>query len=184
MGRPDGLTLPVVQEELFWGDAGIGMAIMGTTLAVAAIMGQGSGDQIGEFVPRCFGDKNDVKVAAFCSSEPGSGSDVSAIRTTAKYDEATDEWILNGSKAWATNRRHRRHPRRHRHRRPDARRSRPRCVRRADERDQGHQPGREGEEARSPRLAHRRREPRRRPRPRPLPARRQGEARRAPRPRS
>src|SRR5690349_3851339 len=32
---PTGLTLPVVQEELFWGDAGIGMAIMGTTLGVA-----------------------------------------------------------------------------------------------------------------------------------------------------
>ncbi|MEH3055398.1 MAG: acyl-CoA dehydrogenase family protein [Patulibacter minatonensis] len=100
---PTGLTLPVVQEELFWGDAGIGMAIMGTTLGVAAILGQGTGDQIGEFVPRCFGTKDDVKVAAFCSSEPGSGSDVSAIRTTAKYDETTGDWILNGSKAWATN---------------------------------------------------------------------------------
>src|SRR3954454_19388381 len=32
-----GLLLPIVNEELFWGDAGIGMAIMGTSLAVAAI---------------------------------------------------------------------------------------------------------------------------------------------------
>ena len=32
-----GLTLPIANEELFWGDAGIGMAIMGTSLAVAAI---------------------------------------------------------------------------------------------------------------------------------------------------
>ncbi|MDO9355395.1 MAG: acyl-CoA dehydrogenase family protein [Solirubrobacteraceae bacterium] len=100
---PTGLTLPVVQEELFWGDAGIGMAIMGTTLAVASILGQGTGDQIGEWIPRCFGTKTDIKVAAFCSSEPASGSDVSAIRTTAKYDETTDEWVLNGQKAWATN---------------------------------------------------------------------------------
>src|SRR3954471_797041 len=38
-----GLLLPIVNEELFWGDAGIGMAIMGTSLAVAAIFGQGSG---------------------------------------------------------------------------------------------------------------------------------------------
>jgi len=45
---PTGLTLPIVNEELFWGDAGIGMAIMGTALAVAAIFGQGSGEQIGE----------------------------------------------------------------------------------------------------------------------------------------
>src|SRR5919112_6297583 len=33
-----GLMLPIVNEELFWGDAGIGMAIMGTTLAVAGIL--------------------------------------------------------------------------------------------------------------------------------------------------
>src|SRR6266540_5664152 len=33
---PSGLMLPIVNEELFWGDAGIGMAIMGTSLAVAA----------------------------------------------------------------------------------------------------------------------------------------------------
>src|SRR4051795_6752582 len=36
-GDASGLTLPIVQEELFWGDAGIGMAIMGTGLAAAAI---------------------------------------------------------------------------------------------------------------------------------------------------
>ena len=36
-----GLLLPMVNEELFWGDAGIGMSIMGTTLAVAAIFSQG-----------------------------------------------------------------------------------------------------------------------------------------------
>ena len=34
---PSGLTLPIVNEELFWGDAGIGMSIFGTTLAVAGI---------------------------------------------------------------------------------------------------------------------------------------------------
>jgi acyl-CoA dehydrogenase len=100
---PTGLTLPIVNEELFWGDAGIGMAIMGTTLAVAAIFGQGTGDQIGEWIPRCFGSVDEPAVAAFCASEPDAGSDVSAIRTTARYDEAKDEWILNGQKAWATN---------------------------------------------------------------------------------
>ena len=100
---PSGLQLPIVNEELFWGDAGIGMAIMGTALAVAAIFGQGTPEQMGEWIPQCFGDENDPKVAAFCSSEPDAGSDVSAIRTTAKYDEAKDEWVLNGQKAWATN---------------------------------------------------------------------------------
>jgi acyl-CoA dehydrogenase len=98
-----GLTLPIANEELFWGDAGIGMAIMGTSLAVAAIFGQGTPEQMGEWIPQCFGDADDVKLGAFCASEPDAGSDVSAIRTTAKYDEATDEWVINGQKAWATN---------------------------------------------------------------------------------
>jgi acyl-CoA dehydrogenase len=98
-----GLTLPIANEELFWGDAGIGMAIMGTSLAVAAIFGQGTPEQLGEWLPQCFGTPDDVKLAAFCASEPDAGSDVSAIRTTAKYDEAADEWVINGQKAWATN---------------------------------------------------------------------------------
>src|SRR5665811_640192 len=72
---PTGLTLPIVNEELFWGDAGIGMSIMGTALAVAA----------------------------FCASEPNAGSDISNVRTHAKFDEAAGEWVLNGQKAWATN---------------------------------------------------------------------------------
>jgi acyl-CoA dehydrogenase len=100
---PTGLTMPIVNEELFWGDAGIGMSIMGTALAVAAIAGQGTGQQLGEWVPRCFGTVDEPKVAAFCSSEPDAGSDVSAIRTTAKFDEVSGDWILNGQKAWATN---------------------------------------------------------------------------------
>jgi acyl-CoA dehydrogenase len=100
---PTGLTLPIVNEELFWGDAGIGMSIMGTSLAVAAIFGQGTGEQIGEWIPRCFGTNDEIKVAAFCASEPNAGSDVSGVRTTAKFDEAANEWVLNGQKAWATN---------------------------------------------------------------------------------
>jgi acyl-CoA dehydrogenase len=98
-----GLTLPIANEELFWGDAGIGMAIMGTTLAVAAIFGQGTPEQMGEWIPQCYGTPDDVKLGAFCASEPDAGSDVSGIRTSAKYDEAKDEWVLNGQKAWATN---------------------------------------------------------------------------------
>jgi acyl-CoA dehydrogenase len=100
---PSGITMPIVNEELFWGDAGIGMAIMGTSLAVAAIFGSGTPEQLMEWVPQCFGTPDDVKVGAFCASEPNAGSDVSAMRTRARYDAATDEWVLNGQKAWATN---------------------------------------------------------------------------------
>jgi acyl-CoA dehydrogenase len=100
---PSGLTLPIVNEELFWGDAGIGMAIMGTSLAVAGIFANGTPEQMGEWIPQCFGTADDPKVASFCVSEPDAGSDVSSLRTRAKYDEAKDEWVLNGQKAWATN---------------------------------------------------------------------------------
>jgi acyl-CoA dehydrogenase len=100
---PSGLTFPIVNEELFWGDAGIGMALMGTTLGVAGIAGSGTPEQMMEWIPQCFGTADDPKVAAFCVSEPDAGSDVSSLRTFAKYDEAKDEWVLNGQKAWATN---------------------------------------------------------------------------------
>jgi len=98
-----GLTFPIVNEELFWGDAGIGMAIMGTTLAVAGIFSAGTPEQLMEWVPQCYGTADDPKVGAFCVSEPDAGSDVSSLRTRAKYDEGKDEWVLNGQKAWATN---------------------------------------------------------------------------------
>ena len=100
---PTGLTLPLVNEELFWGDAGIGMAIMGTTLAVAGIFSAGTPEQLGEWVPQCYGTPEEPRVGAFCVSEPNAGSDVSSLRTRATYEEAKDEWVLNGQKAWATN---------------------------------------------------------------------------------
>src|ERR687894_1231107 len=40
-----GLGLPVTMEELFWGDAGIGLAIVGTTLAAAAVAANGTPEQ-------------------------------------------------------------------------------------------------------------------------------------------
>src|SRR5437667_3367481 len=100
---PSGLTLPIVNEELFWGDAGIGMSIMGTSLAVAAIFGQGSGEQIGEWIPRCFGTADEVKLDAFCASEPNAGSDVSGVRTRARFDVTKSAWVINGDKSLDTN---------------------------------------------------------------------------------
>jgi alkylation response protein AidB-like acyl-CoA dehydrogenase len=100
---PSGLGIPVVFEELFWGDAGIGMSLVGSTLAALAIVANGTPEQAGEWCPQMFGGPGDVKLGAFCSSEPDAGSDVSAIRTRAVYDAARDEWVLNGVKTWATN---------------------------------------------------------------------------------
>ena len=100
---PTGLSLPVLNEELFWGDGGIGMAISGTSLAVAAIYGSGTPEQLVEWVPQCFGDAAEPLVGAFCTTEPEAGSDVGAMRTRARYDEAADEWVISGQKAYATN---------------------------------------------------------------------------------
>ena len=98
-----GLTIPIALEELFWGDAGIGLSIVGTVLGVAGIMANGTPEQIGEWVPQCFGTPEKLMMSAFCVSEPDAGSDVSSLRTTAVYDEAKDEWVLNGQKTWITN---------------------------------------------------------------------------------
>ena len=179
---PTGLGIPMAMEELFWGDAGIALSIVGTGLAAVGVLANGTEEQIGTWIPQMYGDANDVKVAAFCSSEPDAGSDVASMRTRAVYDEAKDEWVLNGTKTWATNggianvhvvvavvdpelgsKGHALLHRPAEHARPV--------------------PGPEVQEARHPRLAHRRGRPGERARPRLLPARRQGEAGRAPRPR-
>ncbi|HET6359084.1 acyl-CoA dehydrogenase family protein [Streptomyces sp. NPDC002659] len=100
---PTGLGVPVAMEELFWGDAGIGLSIVGTGLAAVGVLANGTEEQIGTWIPQMYGDVDDLKLAAFCSSEPDAGSDVGSMRTRAVYDEATDEWVLNGTKTWATN---------------------------------------------------------------------------------
>ena len=100
---PTGLGIPIAFEELFWGDAGIALSLVGSSLAAVALSSNGTNEQMGEWLPQMFGGPGDVKLAAFCSSEPDAGSDVAAIRTRAVYDEAAGEWVLNGTKTWATN---------------------------------------------------------------------------------
>jgi alkylation response protein AidB-like acyl-CoA dehydrogenase len=101
--EPSGLGIPVAVEELFWGDAGIGLSIVGSTLAAVSVVANGTNEQVGEWCPQMFGEPGDVKLGAFCSSEPNAGSDVASIKTRTVYDKAKDEWVLNGVKTWATN---------------------------------------------------------------------------------
>ena len=101
--EPSGLGIPIAFEELFWGDAGIALSLVGSSLAAVAVASNGTPEQIGEWLPQMFGGPGEVKLGSFCASEPDAGSDVGAIRTSAVYREATDEWVLNGTKAWATN---------------------------------------------------------------------------------
>jgi len=102
-GDPTGQLLPIVSEELAWGDAGIAMSIFGTTLGVAGIFANGTPEQVAEWMPQCFGTPEKIQLAAFGVSEPDAGSDVSSLRSRAVYDEAKDEWVLNGTKTWITN---------------------------------------------------------------------------------
>src|SRR4029078_2079509 len=97
-GDPTGLTFPVVSEELAWGDAGITLALLGTTLGVSGILGNGTPEQIGEWVPQCFGTADEIRVAAFAVSEADAGSDVSSLRTRAVYDEAKSDGVVTGQK--------------------------------------------------------------------------------------
>ena len=100
---PTGLTMPVVNEELAWGDAGLTLAILGSTLGLAGIAANGTPEQLLEWGPQCYGTPEKIQMAAFCVSEADAGSDVSALRTRAEYDEAKDEWVINGTKTWITN---------------------------------------------------------------------------------
>jgi acyl-CoA dehydrogenase len=96
-----GLLGPIAQEELFWGDAGIGLAIMGSSLAAAGIFAAGTPDQVVQWVPECYGTPKEIKLGAFAVTEPNAGSDVRSLKTTAKRD-GTD-WVLNGTKVFITN---------------------------------------------------------------------------------
>jgi alkylation response protein AidB-like acyl-CoA dehydrogenase len=100
-GDPSGLTLPIILEEIFWGCAGIGLALMGTGLPLSALASVGTPEQLMEWAPKMFGTPEDPKVAAFGVTEPQAGSDVRSLRTRAVREG--DEWILNGTKVFITN---------------------------------------------------------------------------------
>src|SRR5215203_5350300 len=104
---PDGILSCIYSEEMHWGCAGIALAIQGGSLAAAGIASSGTPEQIGRWVPECFGTGDEIKLGAYAVTEPGAGSDVRSLRTTAKLDTqggtAGDEWVLNGTKVFITN---------------------------------------------------------------------------------
>ncbi len=101
---PTGLMLPIVNEELAWGDAGIALAIFGSTLGVAGIAANGTPEQMIEWVPQCFGTPDDIQLGRVL--RVGARRRLRrqlAATTRAVYDEAKDEWVINGTKTWITN---------------------------------------------------------------------------------
>ncbi len=98
---PTGLMFPICLEETCWGCAGISLGIWGSGLPLATLAYSGTQEQLMKWAPIMFGTPDDPKVGALCVTEPNAGSDVSALRTTAKRDG--DEWVLNGQKVFITN---------------------------------------------------------------------------------
>ncbi len=100
IGDPTGLSLPMFMEELFWGCAGIGLAIVMPALALSAIGQAASPEQMLEWAPQCFGSPGDLKLAALAISEPEGGSDVRNLRTTARRDGG--DWVIDEQEVTGT----------------------------------------------------------------------------------
>ncbi|MCA1830146.1 MAG: acyl-CoA dehydrogenase family protein [Actinomycetota bacterium] len=96
-----GLLMPIALEESAWGCAGITLGIFGTGLPLAGLAASGDFDFLMKWAPKMFGTPDDPRLGAFCVTEPNAGSDVSALRTTAKRER--DGWLINGTKVFITN---------------------------------------------------------------------------------
>ncbi len=92
--------LAVMVEMLSWGDAGIYLTTPGGMLGSAAVMATGTPEQKERFLKRFQGEK--PVFDAMCMTEPGCGSDTSAIHTKAVLDKEKNEWVLNGEKIFVT----------------------------------------------------------------------------------
>ena len=100
-GDSDGIMSVLYAEELHWGCAGIALSISASSLAAAGIASSGTPEQMGRWLPECFGEGDELKLGAYAVTEAGAGSDVKSLRTTAKRDG--DDWVLNGTKVFISN---------------------------------------------------------------------------------
>jgi len=95
----DSVCYAITIEELSWGDASAGViAAVNNGLVCEPILAFGTEEQKQAYLPKLA---SGAWMGAYCLTEPGSGSDAAAMRTTAKLDG--DEWVLNGTKIFVTN---------------------------------------------------------------------------------
>jgi alkylation response protein AidB-like acyl-CoA dehydrogenase len=97
------LAKAIVDEEIFWGCAGIGSIIGGVALAATPILLGGTEEQKEKYISRlCRGDPGGrPTLGAYALTEPGAGSDPAGMATLARREG--DRYILNGSKTFITN---------------------------------------------------------------------------------
>ncbi|MBL8163281.1 MAG: acyl-CoA dehydrogenase family protein [Anaerolineae bacterium] len=95
------LRLMVMVEMMAWGDAGIYLCLPAAALGGAAIEAVGTKEQKIRLLSR-FAEGEQPVWGAMAITEPGAGSDNSAMATTAEFDEETNEWVLNGEKIFIT----------------------------------------------------------------------------------
>jgi alkylation response protein AidB-like acyl-CoA dehydrogenase len=93
----DPVTLCLVTEELGRGCAGIATGVGANSLAALPILLAGYEEQKERYLPAIAGGR----LASFCLTEPGAGSDVSAIATTALPDGSG--YLIDGVKCFITN---------------------------------------------------------------------------------
>ncbi len=94
------MMLVHIIEMLSWGDAGIYLCIPGGGLGGAAVQAVGTAEQIERFLTRYT--EGPAKWGAMAMTEPQAGSDTGNIQTTATFDPATNEWVINGQKIFCT----------------------------------------------------------------------------------
>jgi alkylation response protein AidB-like acyl-CoA dehydrogenase len=87
-----------VTEELARGWMSLAGAMGGHTVVAKLLVAFGSTEQKDHYLPRMA--SGEVR-ATMALTEPGGGSDLQALRTTARRDG--DGYVVNGSKTWITN---------------------------------------------------------------------------------
>lgn len=85
-------------EQLAQACIGVATSFAASGLGAYPILLYGSETQKQTYLPEIASGR---RLAAFALTEPGAGSDVSGVRTTAVRDG--DHYILNGTKQWITN---------------------------------------------------------------------------------
>lgn len=88
----------IISEALAYGCMGMNTSFMANDLALLPIVIGGSDEQKKKFLTPFT---TEFRIASFCLTEPGNGSDAGGIKTQIK--DGGDHWIINGEKMWITN---------------------------------------------------------------------------------